>query len=55
MEPPSPLGVVTTTEAGNTLGALLVHVHITGCNWIIVNIIIITIFSTEYSLQCERT
>ena len=32
VEPAPPLRVVTAAQAGHTLRALLVHVHITGCN-----------------------
>ena len=45
VEPPPPLCVVTAAQARHALSALLVHVHITGCNIIIIiiiNIIIIT-------------
>ena len=58
VEPAPPLCVVTTAEARHTLSALLVNVHITGCNVItiiiIIIIIIIVIISIITMIQCEK-
>ena len=52
VEPAPPLCVVTTAEARHTLSALLVNVHITGCN--IITIIIRLIISIITMILCEK-